>query len=157
VDIQRYFDAFLEEYSLGQKRADRIERASNTLIDFLSSQYDLSSGDVFLQGSYVNGAPVRPIEGGEYDVDIVCVCASADQSTEAAIDDMFDTLDSHGRYSGKLKQPCVRADYADDEIGKFHFDVVRTRRQMVCAQNGYAAHHVGRASGVVPVLAWRQE
>ncbi|WP_280214810.1 SMODS domain-containing nucleotidyltransferase [Nocardia cyriacigeorgica] len=130
MDIQPYFDTFLKQISLGQKQRDRIESASNALIDFLSDQYELSSGDVFLQGSYVNGTAVKPIEGGEYDVDIVCVCATADQSAEAAIGGMFDTLDSHGRYSRKLtpKQPCVRIDYADDEIGKFHVDVVPTRR-----------------------------
>lgn len=129
TDIQSHFNAFLDEISLGQTQIDRIESASNTLRDFLKEQYELSDTEVFLQGSYANGTAVKPVEGGEYDVDIICVSASADNTAPGAIQDLYDTLDSNGRYSGKLtsKQPCVRLQYADDAIGSFHVDVVPTR------------------------------
>lgn len=127
--IQSHFDVFLDNISLTQTQVDRIESASNTLTDFLKSHYVLGDYEVFLQGSYPNGTAVKPIEGGEYDVDIVCVCASSEDSAANAIQDLYDALDANGRYSGKLtsKQPCVRIQYADDTIGSFHVDVVPAR------------------------------
>ena len=118
MDLQPNFDVFLDKISLGQKQIDRIESAQTTLTGFLKDHYDLGDAEVFLQGSYANGTAVKPIEGGEYDVDIVCVCATAEDSAQAAIDGLYDTLDDNGRYSGKLisKQPCVRIEYADDEF-----------------------------------------
>jgi hypothetical protein len=129
MDIQSNFDTFLDNISLGQKQVDRIESASNTLIDYLKDQYGLDNSRVFLQGSYANGTAVKPVEGGEYDVDIICVCASTDDTATGAINDLYAVLDSHGRYSGKLvsKEPCVRIQYADDNIGQFHVDVVPAR------------------------------
>jgi predicted nucleotidyltransferase len=127
--IQDHFNAFLDEISLGDTQVERIESASNTLIGFLRDHYGLNEDEVFIQGSYANGTAVKPIEGGEYDVDIICVCASPNDVAKDAIDDLFKTLDSNGRYSGKLtsKEPCVRIQYADDKIGGFHVDVVPAR------------------------------
>ncbi|WP_280483617.1 SMODS domain-containing nucleotidyltransferase [Nocardia farcinica] len=129
MNVQSYFDAFLGKISLGQTQIDRIKSASDTLITFLSDRYELTTDDVFLQGSYANGTAVKPVDGGEYDVDIVCICASEDQTAEDAIDSLYDVLESHGRYKGRLKpkQPCIRIEYADDEIGQFHVDVVPVR------------------------------
>ncbi|MCX4097388.1 SMODS domain-containing nucleotidyltransferase [Nocardia sp. alder85J] len=129
MDVQSYFDAFLDKISLGQKQVDRITSASDTLIDFLADRYALTTESVFLQGSYANGTAVKPVDGGEYDVDIICVCATTDQTPETALQDLFEKLESHGRYKDRLKpkQPCVRIEYADDEIGKFHVDVVPVR------------------------------
>ncbi|WP_338773070.1 nucleotidyltransferase [Nocardia vulneris] len=130
MDIQPYFDAFLDSILLRQKQVDRINSASDTLMGFLADHYELGSEDVFLQGSYANGTIVKPVAGGEYDVDIVCVSASENETAEAALDSLFAVLESHGRYKEKLtpKQPCVRIQYADDEIGQFHVDVVPVRR-----------------------------
>lgn len=127
--IQPHFDKFLEAISLGQTQVDRIESASTTLRDFLKEQYGLSDAEAFIQGSYANGTAVKPVEGGDYDVDIVCVSASANDTAAGAIQNLYGTLESNGRYSGKLtsKQPCVRIQYADDSIGSFHVDVVPTR------------------------------
>jgi hypothetical protein len=47
---------------------------------------------VFLQGSYANGTAVKPVEGGEYDVDIICISAADDDSAPGAIQDLYDTL-----------------------------------------------------------------
>jgi hypothetical protein len=126
MEIQQYFNSFLVEIALGKKQEARIESASTTLITYLRTEYDLSNFEVFLQGSYANGTAVKPVEGGEYDVDIVCVSASEADSASAALSELYGTLDDNGRYNGRLKQkqPCVRIEYADDEIGSFHVDVV---------------------------------
>lgn len=127
--MQQYFDGFLDNIVLRQSQVDRIESASGTLQKYLRSYFDLTIEDVFLQGSYANGTAVRPIAGGEYDVDVVCVSASATQSADSALDELFAALDDNGNYSGKLvaKKPCIRIEYADDDIGKFHVDVVPVR------------------------------
>ncbi len=127
--IQNKFDEFLEKISLGQTQKERVDSASSALKGFLCERYGLADCAVFLQGSYPNGTAIKPIDGGDYDVDVVCVCASSSDSAGTALDDLYATLDSHGRYSGKLtpKQPCVRIQYADDKIGSFHVDVVPVR------------------------------
>ncbi|WP_080729212.1 nucleotide-binding domain-containing protein [Rhodococcoides fascians] len=127
--MDQHFDEFLSRISLGQKQVDRIESAWLTLKGYLIDEYDLSEADIFVQGSYANGTAVRPVEGGEYDVDIICICAPRSVTAKDAIDDLYASLESHGRYKGKLtsKQPCVRIQYADDEIGSFHVDVVPVR------------------------------
>ncbi|AWO85110.1 nucleotidyltransferase [Gordonia terrae] len=129
MSMEDCFTSFVEKISLGQKQVDRIESSSSTLMKYLRDTYNLTDEQVFLQGSYANGTAVKPVDGGEYDVDIICVCASTEDSATSAIEDLYQTLDDNGRYSGKLtsKQPCVRIQYADDEIGSFHVDVVPVR------------------------------
>ncbi|WP_167369714.1 nucleotidyltransferase [Amycolatopsis orientalis] len=129
LEIQTYFRRFRDEISLGDPQVQRIESASTTLIAYLRDHYELTTSQVFLQGSYANGTAVKPVAGGEYDVDIVCVSSSEDDTAADALEDMYSTLESNGRYIGKLKpkQPCVRIEYADDNIGSFHVDVVPVR------------------------------
>ncbi len=129
IDIQAYFDNYLGAISLGKRQVRRIESASSTLMLYLQDRYQLTHSDVFLQGSYANGTAVKPVQGGEYDVDIVCVSADQADSATSALADMYKLLDDTGRYHGRLelKKPCVRIQYADDEIGKFHVDVVPVR------------------------------
>lgn len=129
------FDIFHDRVSLGQKPTSKIESASNGLIGYLSGAYSIARDRVFLQGSYPNGTAVEPEDGdnGEYDVDIVCVCASPSMSPGAALDDLEATLAANGTYANLLcgeqskKKPCIRLFYASDEIGAFHVDVVPAR------------------------------
>ena len=129
IHLQSYFDMFVENISLGEKQFGRIESASRTLITYLKDVYKLSDNEVFIQGSCANGTAVRPTDGGDYDVDIVCVSANSADSAEEALDDLLSKLVANGRYAGKAKakQPCVRIQYADDDIGSFHVDVVPVR------------------------------
>ena len=69
--MQPYFDEFLDNITLRQSQVDRIENASRALRTYLKSTYGWNDDEVFLQGSYANGTAVRPLAGGEYDVDIV--------------------------------------------------------------------------------------
>lgn len=124
------FAKFIENISLGDRQIERIESAAGALDTYLRQEYELESPeDVFVQGSYANHTAIRPSSDGEYDVDIVAVCAGQDESANDAVDTLFDTLAANGRYKDKLvrKNPCVRIEYADDEIGQFHVDVVPVR------------------------------
>jgi hypothetical protein len=129
------FDKFHDAISLGAKPTQKIETASGALITYLGNAYGLPPGGVFLQGSYPNGTAVEPADEqkGEYDADLVCVCATDSASPDDALNDLEAKLAQHGTYAellkreGARKKPCVRLRYADDEVGGFHVDVVPAR------------------------------
>lgn len=130
VDLSANFEQFINQVSLPALAIDRIESASATLTEFLVKAFGLLDADVFLQGSYPNGTAVRPLDGGEYDADIVCVMANGQETADAALNRLEDALRTDGRYAERVvsKKPCVRLEYAEDAIGKFHLDVVPVRR-----------------------------
>jgi hypothetical protein len=129
VDLSAYFDLFLENVSLGDPQVPRIDRAARTVSEFLTNSYAISNQYVFLQGSYPNGTAVEPVEDGEYDVDIVAVCVGPNVSGNAALNDLERRFKADGRFGdrAKRKKPCVRLEYAEDDVGRFHIDVVPTR------------------------------
>lgn len=135
MNLPAAFDAFYDEISLGKKQVDKIDSAARGLTDYLTKAYDLRPSRVFLQGSYPNQTAIAPADSanGEYDVDLVCICAAADASADAALDDLHRTLSQHGTYApllkreGSRKKPCVRLRYAGDEVGDFHVDIVPAR------------------------------
>lgn len=128
IDASEQFQEFLEAIGLKQKQVDRIQSAQKSLSDLLKESYGLTDNGVFLQGSFANGTAVRPVEGGEYDIDLVAVTATDDDGATDAIRDLFGTLEN-SRYKNMTaeRKPCVRVTYADDEIGGFHVDVVPLR------------------------------
>lgn len=128
TDTSAQFQEFLEAIELKQTQVDRIESARKSLSDLLKSSYELTDNEVFVQGSYANGTAVRPVLGGEYDIDIVAVTAGGDDGATDAIRDLYGTLEN-SRYKNMIEErkPCVRVTYVDDEIGGFHVDVVPVR------------------------------
>ena len=129
------FDTFHDCISLGAKARGKIDSAADGLISYLAQAYGIAQSSVFLQGSYPNGTAVEPEDKdrGEYDADLVCICALAGASADDALDDLEDELAKHGTYERLLKQEgsrtkaCVSLRYADDEVGGFHVDIVPTR------------------------------
>jgi hypothetical protein len=125
-DLAAHFEQFLESISIGYPQIPRMESAAATISSFLRSSYSLPSEAVFLQGSYPNGTAVEPVEDGEYDLDIVCVCVGGGLTADQALDDLTRRFESDGRFRDRIiaKKPCVRLEYAEDDVGKFHVDVV---------------------------------
>src|ERR1700722_8747616 len=119
ADLSAYFEQFLSAVSLGEPQVGRMESASRTVGAFLVDKYGIPSGDVFLQGSYANGTAIEPVAGGEYDVDIVAVCVADNVSSDEALDGLEALFKSDGRFAARIKQkkPCVRLEYADDNVG----------------------------------------
>ena len=124
-----YFDQFIENISLGNPQVPRMNSAARTITDFLVSSYGIHEQDVFLQGSYANGTAIEPVHGGEYDVDLVAICATPAHSAEEALDDLEARFRSDGRFRDRVtpKKPCIRLEYAEDDVGEFHVDVVPVR------------------------------
>jgi hypothetical protein len=135
VKLQHDFEDFYSRIILGKTQRERIDSAAGHLKEYLCAWYKLPEEDVFEQGSYPNETAIKPDrekKDGEYDVDVVAVCAVAEATEDEAIDDLEASLDADGDYSKRIerdnpKRPCVRLRYADDEIGGFHVDVVPAR------------------------------
>ncbi|ORB85962.1 nucleotidyltransferase [Mycobacterium kansasii] len=144
TDTSTQFQEFLEGIELKQKQVDRIESARKSLSDVLKSSYGLTDNEVFVQGSYANGTAVRPVEGGEYDIDIVAVTADENDGATDAIRDLYSSLEN-SRYKNMIEErkPCVRVTYVDDEIGGFHVDVVPVRTSTNDSDAPYEAPRKG--------------
>ena len=129
LDMSAYFQRFIENIALGQRQVDRMNSAANTVATFLASTYGLADGQVFLQGSYANRTGIEPVDGGEYDVDLVAVCAATDATANEALNELERQFLSDGRFSDRVKRkkPCVRLEYAPDDVGRFHVDIVPAR------------------------------
>ena len=124
------FESFHQSICLTDTQSSRIESARKSLTDYLKSHFNLGDEAVFLQGSYANGTAVKPLPGGEYDVDIVAITADSSTTADVALDEIWDALEQHGTYKDRLisKKPCIRVEYADDHIGGIHVDIVPVRK-----------------------------
>ncbi len=126
MDLSDYFEQFLINISLGHPQVPRMNSAATAVSEFLTTSYGLPARAVFLQGSYANGTAIEPVHDGEYDIDLVCVSIPAGVTADEALGDLERRFRADGRYKDrmKLKDPCIRLEYAEDEVGKFHVDVV---------------------------------
>ncbi|MGW4131968.1 SMODS domain-containing nucleotidyltransferase [Amycolatopsis japonica] len=123
------FNQMIQNISLKDAQIGRIESAVGSLTKYLLSAYTLGKSGVFLQGSYANGTAVKPRSGGEYDVDIVACVGLPGQSPNAALNKMAEQLRKNGLYADRVtpKERCIRLQYADEGLVKFHVDVVPAR------------------------------
>jgi hypothetical protein len=130
VDLTAFFDRFDLNISLGPPQTNRIESAAENIMAFVRGKYGLPTGSVFLQGSYPNHTAVEPVEGGEYDVDVVAVCVDSATAADAALDALEGVFKGDGRFASrvKTKKCCVRLEYAEDDVGSFHVDIVPVRQ-----------------------------
>lgn len=131
LDLSEFFEHFHANISLGQKQIDRIDSAVSAISEFLRDKLDISENAVFVQGSYANHTAIVPVEGGEYDVDIVSVHLDGVPTCDEALDQLEELFRSSGKYGFRVKRkkPCVRLEYATDAVGSFHVDVVPARRE----------------------------
>jgi hypothetical protein len=141
AELADEFIVFRNKIALGKTQIRRIDSASETLSEKLMKHYGFGGDEVFLQGSIPNRTAVKPdpdSEDGEYDVDLVCVCAADEASPEEALAAVAHSLDALG-YGNRIdadgsgSRPCVRLQYAKEEIGDFHVDVVPARHRHVGA------------------------
>lgn len=131
------FQEFYEEIELGTVPEGRIANAWNRLQNYLVTKMGVPATDVFLQGSYANGTAVSPPpKGGEYDLDVVVIGAKSDASPDSALGVLESVLAEDGDYKKRIvpKKPCVRLNYAADDEGRFHVDVVPARRNAVALE-----------------------
>jgi Adenylyl/Guanylyl and SMODS C-terminal sensor domain/Second Messenger Oligonucleotide or Dinucleotide Synthetase domain len=130
VNLSTNFEQFLENISLGDPQVPRMNSAWRTVSEFLVASYGMPQQDTFLQGSYANGTAIEPVNDGEYDIDVVAICIDGGTTANSALDDLEARFRADGRFRDRVrrKKPCVRLEYAGDDVGTFHVDVVPARR-----------------------------
>lgn len=128
------FGRFHEKIALTALSEERVNRAWGRLHDHLTAAYGLPDTHVFIQGSYANDTAVRPADSnGEYDLDLVCLCAAPGADAEATIEGLTEVLRRDADLAARIEpnesgRPCVRLRYADDPQGfGFHVDIVPAR------------------------------
>jgi predicted nucleotidyltransferase len=135
--LDEAFAQFYEEIALGEVPEGKIASAWNRLQNYLVEKLGVSAADVFLQGSYANGTAVASANrSGEYDLDVVAVGAEDGVSADDVLKALEAVLAEDGDYKKRIvpKRPCVRLDYAADEDGRFHVDVVPARPNTVALE-----------------------
>lgn len=118
-----HFDDFLREVvNINQSRLDRLNGHVKAVSEHLSQKLD-SYRKVERQGSYALRTIIKPVEGREYDADIL-LFMKYDRSKKPSdyIDEVYRCLKLNGNYSDKVhrRTRCVYIDYAGD----FHLDIV---------------------------------
>lgn len=130
MELDNSFQEFFEKIALGALPEGRITSAWTRLHAHLTQAYAIPADQVFLQGSYANDTavkPARPID--TYDIDVVAVCASPEDTADQALQRLEEKLAADGDYQHRIqrKKPCVRLLYAPDPSGGFHIDIVPAR------------------------------
>ncbi len=154
--MSAHFQRFLENVALGERQIERMDSAANTVGSFLTTSYGLTEGDVFLQGSYANGTAIEPVAGGEYDVDLVAVCADPNAQPADALNDLEQRFTADGRFRDRIKRkkPCVRLEYAPDDVGRFHVDVVPVRARTLAPLEAPRRNEGWRGTAPAQYTAW---
>jgi hypothetical protein len=116
------------DLQLTDTQYDRATSAYDAISSWLSApdspvaEFD---PDVYPQGSMAIGTTVRPRDGEEFDVDLVCSLnglTGARPSRQAVLNIIAARMRTHGTYGPmvEIKDRCVRINYA----GQFHADIV---------------------------------
>lgn len=130
--IDQAVDDFISKISLTQSDIERIESAYRGLTNYLDnnlSDDDDEAPTCYRQGSFENGTVIIPLNGGEYDVDIIVEYEGWPECADQALARLATTVKGNKTYSDKVvaKKSCIRVEYADDSTGKFHVDLVPAR------------------------------
>lgn len=116
------FNKFIGPISLNKALRRRIDRRVRAVAQLLS-QLDSFDG-VQRRGSYALRTIIRPVNGQDYDVDVLVFLKDGGRSKKPAdyIDEVHRCLMQDGNYADKacLKTRCVTVKYA----GGFHLDLV---------------------------------
>lgn len=146
----------LTRVQLSQEQHDRAVARYTKIGEWLADSGGAISKlapEVFPQGSIRLGTAVKPRDGNEFDIDLVCrLSITSDQATPSAIYDLvYNRLSQHDDFNSRMarKPTCIRLSYADD----FHLDIVPA-----CPINGRDLLAIPVAAGEVDgrvALRWK--
>lgn len=125
-----FFTKFINDISLNETRAKRINDAYSHLEEFSNTDEKVSDvkKELYYQGSYSLGTRIKPRkENDEFDVDVILLLDLTNWTDEqkkpkAVIKWLAERLRTDDKWSGKIfqKERCVRVNYSGD----FHLDIV---------------------------------
>lgn len=141
----RAFEEFHEAICLTQTQRDRLDSAQRGVSTTLIRELGVAEDAIRLQGSYATGTTIRPLDGDEFDIDLVIRdCARDGESSTTALQRVLRAIERNEVYKNKaeLRNPCVRIAYADSTVGKMHVDVVPLRTSTEPPEFSDAPHQV---------------
>lgn len=116
-----------QELQLDRSRSDRMETAYNAVSDLLKRDndfFDKLEIEVYAQGSKRTGTTVKPINGEDFDLDIVLHIFDPyyNHTPEEIFNALVRSLEKDPYYSEIMqkKKRCVRLNYKSD----FHMDIL---------------------------------
>jgi hypothetical protein len=113
------FKNFLSDtVNLNQTRIDRLEERVATIKDFIrGSDWEPQISTFIEQGSWAHDTIIRPVDGGEFDADLLVKVYAVDGWSAAQyVKELGRVFLDSGRYSDKtvVYDYCVTITYADD-------------------------------------------
>lgn len=121
------FQTFLTDHvNLNQTRWDNLLSRVSTLNEFVNEDPVVGehvTEDVIAQGSYARRTIIRPVDGKDYDADVLVPMKEVGGwEPKDYVPALHQAFEASARYSGKslMKKRCVRVQYAD----AFHVDLV---------------------------------
>lgn len=120
-----HFDTFLKDtVNLNKTRIDTLESRVETIENFVkAASYQADIQRFSPQGSWAHKTIIKPLNGGEFDADLVMFVEPYDGWTaKDYVNNLYNIFNSSDRYKDKLLwgTRCITIDYAGD----FHLDVV---------------------------------
>lgn len=122
--LNMIFDNLADGLNITQTMMQKAEKAYSALGEHIKKSNEEWDVIVYPQGSFQLGTVIKPVNDEEqYDVDLVVLVKTPYYNAETLRTEVFEVLESHGRYEGKIenKKPCIRIQYADS--AQFHMDV----------------------------------
>jgi hypothetical protein len=126
VRLNAHFKYFLENtVNLNQSRIDDLDARVDAITSFLEKEPVFGSilNDVIAQGSYAHKTIIKPVDGKEFDADVLLhVDEQPGWEPKAYVNELCTAFKGNGTYTSiaRVKKRCVTVDYHDD----FHIDVV---------------------------------
>lgn len=121
------FKFFLNDHvNLNETRWKNLLSRVSTLNDFVNDDGAIGkyvTDDVIPQGSYARRTIIRPVNGNDFDADLLVPMAEVDGwDAKDYVPALHSAFESSSRYAGKstMKKRCARVQYAD----AFHVDLV---------------------------------
>ncbi len=124
--LNQYFKHFFENtVNLNQSRIDDLDARVDAITSFLENDgvFGPIFNDVIAQGSYAHRTIIKPVQGKEFDADVLLhVEPQAGWQPEDYVNNLCSSFKGSGTYKAiaRPKKRCVTIDYHDD----FHVDVV---------------------------------
>lgn len=126
MKLHDYFADFLANtVNLSQKRLDTLTSRIGAVETAILADAELGSalGELIPQGSYAHRTIINPVNGHEYDADVLLpFAAQSGWQPKDYVNELCGLLERNSTYKGKVarRSRCVVIDYADP----FHVDVV---------------------------------
>jgi hypothetical protein len=114
--INRFSDFLRDTVNLNSARLDALESSVEALESFVrDSDWKPRVWKFEPQGSWATRTIIKPVDGNEFDADLLVIINSVDGwSARQYVDTLFNLFDSSGRYGDKVERHdyCVRIIYS---------------------------------------------